>query len=161
MQGLPKSYNTARVGDVLQYIADLTDWEGAGLPLWEASKIYEALTAEKVIKTPKELGAIVRGALALLVSAPPAPESVPYETSPDVFKAAVAMEGKPGGDADAVVPFPWLKTAIPLPERFQAVLATVDRLADAVVHRSLVKTLPEYTGIDPVPTNNAPSVPRG
>ena len=58
LQGLPKSYNTARVGDVLQYIADLTAWDGAGLSLWEASKIYETLTAEKVIKTPKVLGAI-------------------------------------------------------------------------------------------------------
>jgi hypothetical protein len=161
LQGLPKSYNTARVGDVLQYIADLTAWDGAGLSLWEASKIYESLTAEKVIKTPKELGAIVRGALALLVSAPPAPETVPYEASPDVFKAAVAMEGKPGGDADAVVPFPWLKTTIPLPERFQAVLTAVDDLADAGLRRRLVRSLPEYTGIDPVPTNNAPSVPQG
>lgn len=161
LQGLPKSYNTARVGDVLQYIADLTDWDGAGLSAWEACKIYEALTAEKAVKTPIELGAIVRAALALLVSAPPAPETAPYDATPEVFKAAVTMEGKPGGDTDAVTSFPWLKTTIPLPERFQAVLKTVDKLADAGLRRRLVKTLPEYTGIDPVPTNNAPTVPQG
>ena len=42
LQGLPKSYNTTRVGDILQYITDLTEWDGAGLSTWEASKIFEA-----------------------------------------------------------------------------------------------------------------------
>ena len=34
-------------------------------------------------------------------------------------------------------------------------------MADASVRQRLVKTLPEYAGIDPVPTNNAPTVPQG
>ena len=86
---------------------------------WEACKIYEALTAEKAVKTPIELGTIVWAALALLVGAPPAPETAPYDATPEVFKAAVTMEGKPGGDTDAVTSFPWLKNTIPLPERFR------------------------------------------
>ena len=108
---------------------------------WEVSKIFEALTAEKAVRMPRELGAIVRGALALLVSAV-GPEDAPYETSPEVFKAPMTMEGKPGGDTDSGVPFTWLKTTIPLPERLQAVLQSVDNLADASVRRRLVKTLP-------------------
>ena len=37
----------------------------------------------------------------------------------------------------------------------------MDNLVDASVRRRLVKTLPEYAGIDPMPTNNAPTVPQG
>ena len=62
-------YNTTRVGDILQYIADLTEWDVAGLSTWEANKIFKALKAEKAVRTPGELNAIVWGALALLVSA--------------------------------------------------------------------------------------------
>ena len=78
LQGLPKSYNTTRVGDILQYITDLTEWDGAGLSTWEASKIFEALTAEKAVRAPRELGKVVRGALALPAGAV-APENAPYD----------------------------------------------------------------------------------
>ena len=104
------------MGDILQYITNLTEWDGASLSTWEARKVFEAVTAEKAVRTPRELGAIVRGALALLVSAV-APEDAPYGTSSEVFKAAMTMEGTPGGDIDSGVPLPWLKTTIPLPER--------------------------------------------
>ena len=116
------------------------------------------MTAEKAVKTPRELGALVWGALALLVSAVP-PRDAPYESIQEVFKAALTMEGKPGGYTDSRVPFPWLKTTAPLPERLQVVLELVENLADASVCRRLVKTLPEYAGIDPVPMNNPPTVP--
>ena len=78
-----------------------------------------------------------------------------------MFKAAMTMEGKPGGDTGSGVPFPWLKTTFPLPGRLQAVLESVDNLADAMVRRRLVKALPEYTVVDPMPTNNALAVPQG
>ena len=115
----------------------------------EASKIFEALTAEKAVRTPRELGAVVRGERAPPVGAL-APEDTPYETYPKVFKAAMTMEGKPGGDTDSGVPFPWLKTTIPPPEMLQAVLQSVDSLADASARRRLVKALPDYPGMDPV-----------
>ena len=83
---------------------------------WEASKTFEALTAKKAVRTPRELGAVVRGAPALLVSAV-APEDAPYETSPEVFKVTMTMEGTPGGDTDSGVPFPWLKTTMAPPDR--------------------------------------------
>ena len=90
-----------------------------------------------------------------------APENAPYETTPEVFKAAMTMEGKPGVDTDSGVPFTWLKTTIPPPERLQAVLESVDNLASASVRRRLVKALPDYAGTNPAPTNNAPTVPQG
>ena len=37
----------------------------------------------------------------------------------------------------------------------------MDKLDDARVCGRLVKALTEYAGIDPVPTNNAPTVPQG
>ena len=40
-------------------------------------------------------------------------------------------------------------------------MQSVDIFADASVRRRLVKTLLEYAGIDPVPTNNGPTVPQG
>ena len=73
----------------------------------------------------------------------------------------MTMEGKAGGDTDSGVLFPSLKTTIPFPERLQVVLQSVDSLADASVRRRLVKALPEDAGIDPMPTNNAPTVPQG
>ena len=103
LQGLPMFYNTTRVADILQYIADLTEWDGAGLSTWEAGKIFEAFTAEKAAGTPRDLGAIVQGALALLVSAV-APKKAPYGTSLEVFKAAMMLEAKPGGDTDSGSP---------------------------------------------------------
>ena len=86
---------------------------------WEASKIFEALTAEKAVETPRELDAGVRGPLALLVIAV-APEVTPYDTFSQVLKSAITMEGKPGGDTDSGFPFPWLKITIPLPKGSQA-----------------------------------------
>ena len=53
------------------------------------------------------------------------------------------MKGKFGRNTDPGVPFPWLKTTIPLPERLQADLQSVDSLADASVRLKLVKELPE------------------
>ena len=42
----------------------------------------------------------MRGALALLVSAV-ALGNASYETTPEVFKVAMTMEGKPGRDTDS------------------------------------------------------------
>ena len=118
---------------MLQYITNLTGWDGAGLSTWEGgSKVFEALTSKKESRTPKELGAVVQGAMALLVSAV-ALENTPYETTREVFTAAMTMEGKHGGETDSGVPFPWLKITIPLTERSQVVLESVDNMANASV----------------------------
>ena len=130
------------MGDVLEYITSLTEWVCARLSTWEASKVFKDLTAEKAVKTPKDLGAVVRGALVLLVSAE-APENAPYDSNLEVVTASLTMEGEPGGETDSGVPFPWLNATIPLPERLQAILESVDNLADSSAGRMMGRTLPE------------------